>query len=405
MMNGLKFPALQTGKRGALVVTVAAVVLATVLMKSQSAQPANPDPVAPAGSAGTPAAPTVELSADQLNAIKIETVGTHLFPVAKAAVGNIDFDEDRAVQVYPSYQGKLLKALVELGDDVQRGQTLYTIDSPDLVQAESTLIGAAAAVVVSSNVLARARTLLETNGVSKAELEQDIAAEVTAESALKAARGAVRILGKTDAEMDEIAATGQIDPVMKVPSPLTGRITSLSAPPGYLVQPGTPPAPCSVADVSVKWLLAYVTESDRPLVRVGQTLRATAMALPDRVFAGKISKVGASVDPNTRRVMVRCEIADAQNELTPGMLATFVIRLQDPVEATALPASGVVREGDGTFSAWVTTDRRHFTQRIVQPGMREDGWVQVADGLHPGELAVTEGAVFLSNILFAPPSD
>jgi cobalt-zinc-cadmium efflux system membrane fusion protein len=103
--------------------------------------------------------------------------------------------------------------------------------------------------------------------------------------------------------------------------------------------------------------------------------------------------------------MVRCEIPDPKNELTPGMLATFVIRIQDPLEATALPSSGVVREGDGTFSAWVTTDRQHFKQRIVKPGMRQDGEVQILDGLRPGELAVTEGAVFLSNILFAPPSD
>lgn len=87
------------------------------------------------------------------------------------------------------------------------------------------------------------------------------------------------------------------------------------------------------------------------------------------------------------------------------MLANFVIRVQNPVKATSIPADGVVREGDGTTTAWVTTDRQHFSQRIVKTGLRRDGQVQILAGLQPGELAVTDGAVFLSNMLQAPPTD
>jgi len=404
-MNGLNYP-IGIGQRHTVVVLAVATVMATCLLESRG-QPAgaNPPPGSRTTSNAAPPDAVVELSSNQLNAIKMEPVGTHLFPIEKPAVGNIDFDDDLSVQVFPSYQGKLLQAFVGLGDDVQKGQRLYTIDSPDLVQAESTLIGTAAAIGVASNVLARARELYGTNGVSKAELEQDIAAKATAEGAVKAARDAVRIFGKTDTEMDQIIATSKIDPVLVVASPFTGRITAMSAPPGCLVQPGTPPAPCSVADITVKWLLAYVSESDSPVLHVGQSLTATVMALPGRVFDGRITRMGATVDPNTRRVMVRGEIPDPKNELTPGMLASFVIRIQDPVEATAVPANGVVREGDGTFSVWVTTDRKHFVRRIVEPGMRAAGWVEICNGLQRGELAVTDGAVFLSNILFAPPSD
>jgi len=75
------------------------------------------------------------------------------------------------------------------------------------------------------------------------------------------------------------------------------------------------------------------------------------------------------------------------------------------VEATAIPANGVVREGDGTMTAWVTTDRRHFSQRIIKTGLRTYDRVQVLEGLQRGELVVSDGAVFLSNMLQAPPSD
>ncbi len=392
-------PSFLRRKTSLAVAALTAVIFTTVPRPGACAQPANPP--APAAAADA----TVDLTSNQLNAITIAPLATGLFPVETTAVGNIDFNEDLSVQVFPSYQGKVLKTFAELGDDVQLGQTLYTIDSPDLVQAEATLIGAAATVVVTSNVLARASDLYLTNGVSKAELEQDVAAEATAEGALKAARDAVRIFGKTGAEIDQIAATGKIDPVLQVLSPLTGRVTAKTAPPGYLVQPGNAPAPYAVADLTVKWLLAYVSESDSPALQAGQPLQAMVMALPGRLFDGKISKLGATVDPNTHRILVRCVLTDPKNELTPGMLASFKIQVQAPVESVAIPMNGVVRNGDGTFAAWVTTDHQRFFQRYLKLGLQHDGHYQVLEGLRPGELAVVDGAVFLSNILYAPPSD
>ncbi len=87
------------------------------------------------------------------------------------------------------------------------------------------------------------------------------------------------------------------------------------------------------------------------------------------------------------------------------MLATFAIQVQDPVTSVAIPMNGVVRNGDGTMAAWVTKDRHRFLQRTLKIGLQHDGQYQVLQGLQPGELAVTDGAVFVSNILYAPPTD
>jgi len=148
-----------------------------------------------------------------------------------------------------------------------------------------------------------------------------------------------------------------------------------------------------------------VIESDSPFFRAGQPVEVKVMAYPGRVFKGKINKVYETVDANVHTLQIRSEISDPTNELRPGMLANFVIRVQDPIEAIAIPANGVVREGDGSMSAWVTTDRHRFTQRPIKIGMRHNQMVQVVDGLQPGELVVADGAVFLSNMLNAPPSD
>ena len=97
--------------------------------------------------------------------------------------------------------------------------------------------------------------------------------------------------------------------------------------------------------------------------------------------------------------------APDRHELRAGMFANFVIRVAPPRRSPGIPSDGIVREGDGTMTAWVTTDRRHFSQRIIKTGLRTDDQVQVLEGLQRGELVVGDGAVFLSNMLQAPPSD
>jgi cobalt-zinc-cadmium efflux system membrane fusion protein len=80
------------------------------------------------------------------------------------------------------------------------------------------------------------------------------------------------------------------------------------------------------------------------------------------------------------------------------MFASFIIVTGDPVYAVAIPADGVVREGDGSMTVWLTADRRHFTKRIVKIGLQYAGYAQILDGVRPGEQVVTKGAIFLDNL-------
>ena len=143
----MKYP-VHIGKRFAVVlVAAAAIVVATGLLESVHGhgQSTKADTPREAGTKSnpSPSEPTLDLSPSQLNAIKIEPVGSYRFPVEEDAVGNIDYDEDLSVQVFPDYQGTIIATLVQLGAEVRIDQPLYTIKSPDLIQAESTLIGAA----------------------------------------------------------------------------------------------------------------------------------------------------------------------------------------------------------------------------------------------------------------------
>jgi cobalt-zinc-cadmium efflux system membrane fusion protein len=364
----------------------------------------NPEPAADAAAT----APVLVLTDKQLDSIKVAPVAEHLFPIQQEAVGSIDFDEDMSVQVFTPYQGKIISAFAQLGDEVQKGQPLFTIDSPDLLQAESTLIGAAATYDQNNRALARARKLYGTGGsggIAEKDLDAAVQGQISAEAALKAARDAVRIFGKTDADIDRMIARQMVDPVLLVNSPITGKVTARNAQSGLLVQPGNAPAPYSVADISTMWMLANVAEIDSAAIKVGQQVKVSVMAYPGQTFEGKITTVGATVDPNLHTLLVRSEVQNPRHELRSGMFANFVIRTGDPTSSTAVPVDSVVREGDGTMTVWVTTDRHKFTQRVVKVGRQTEDYDQILDGLHPGELVATEGAVFLDNMLAASPTD
>jgi multidrug efflux pump subunit AcrA (membrane-fusion protein) len=107
--------------------------------------------------AGAPAAAdSVDLTAQQVNAIRIAPVGQREFPSEAFAVGSIDFDEDMEAPIFPPYQGKILQMFARSGDRVHRTEVLFTIDSPDLVQAESTLIADDATLHLTDRALAPA---------------------------------------------------------------------------------------------------------------------------------------------------------------------------------------------------------------------------------------------------------
>jgi membrane fusion protein, heavy metal efflux system len=346
---------------------------------------------------------TLELSDTQLKLVRSAVASEYAFPLQREAVGNIDFNEDLETQVFPPYQGRIAQLFAKLGDSVSKGQRLFTIESPDLIQAESTLIAAAGVAELETKELERAKQLHEVQGIADKDLEQTVSDQQTAEGALRAARNGVVVFGKSEAEIDRMVQTRTIDPYLVVLSPVDGRVTARNAAPGVFVQPGNTPAPYAVADISRLWLNASVSESDMPVVQKGQQIQVSVMAFPNRTFEGRISTVGSTVDPQLHRGLVRAEIDDSKHELLPGMLANFVIDVGDPVTTVAVPLASVVREGDGTMTVWVTTDRRHFTQRKVTLGLQSNGYDQVLDGLKSGEVVATDGAIFLDNML--TPSD
>ncbi len=340
---------------------------------------------------------TLTLTDEQLRSVKVEQVASRTFSNERDAVGNIAFNDEKTVQVFSPYSGRIAQVFAKAGDDVKRGTVLFTVNSSDLVQAEAALVSTAGVRELTTHALERAKQLVEIQGLSQRDYQQAVSDQQAAEAAFNAARNAMRIFEVPEQEIDRIIATRKGDPTLFVRSPVTGKVTARNAAVGLLVQPGSAPAPFAVSDVSTMWMIANVAESDIPLMQQGQEVDVNVMALHGRMFRARITNIGSSVDPGTHRVQVRSEVNDPAHELRAGMLATFKIHVGEVAQAPAVPVEGVTRESDGTMSVWVTADRRSFTRRTIKLGMQQEGYHQVLGGLAAGELVATDGALFLSN--------
>jgi len=386
----------------ALIVAVSVgLIIAWQMTQSHNTKVAKADQIATGVNIDTQ---SVEVTDKQAEAFKVEPVTVHRFRILKDSVGSIGFNENMLVQCFTPNPGRIVEIRYNVGDEVNKGDTLFTVDSPDLLQAESALLASAGVFELQSRVLTRVKQLLKTGGGAQKDVDQATSDQQTAEGNYKSARNAVRIFGKTDAEIDQIVNARKVDSILVVPSPIAGRIIARNAAPGLFVQPGNAPAPFTLADVSTMWMVANVIETDAPAFKVGQPVEVRVPAYPDTIFRGRVTTVGSNIDPNSHRQLVRSVIEDPMHQLRSGMLASFTIEIADPVQSPAVPLEAVVREGDGTMTVWAATDRHRFTRRTVKVGLDQDGFRQILGGLQPDELVATSGAIFLSNKFAVGPT-
>ena len=341
---------------------------------------------------------TVQISVEQAKEIKTGLVASYDFQELREAVGVIDFDKYKTADVFSPYQGRINKVLVEAGNDVKKGQTLYTVLAPDVAQASSALLSASGIYKQSNETLKRARDLYEFKSISQRELEQNISEQQTAEANFVAAKKSMVLFGFSDTEIDQVVSARKVDTELSIKSPISGRVITRNAATGQLVQPGVAPAPITVSDTTNLWMVAQVPESEAPFYKIGQSVIVKVQAYKYKLFPGKIVYVADSVDPATRRLTLYAQIRDPERELKPQMLARFNIEITKPEPYPAIPAEAVVRENNGTRVVWSTADGKLFKRRVVSIGITQAGLVQVLDGLQAGEMIALNKALFLSNL-------
>jgi cobalt-zinc-cadmium efflux system membrane fusion protein len=314
--------------------------------------------------------------------------------------GKIAADDDRTTQIFSPYSGRITQVFVKAGDRVRAGQPLFAVQASELVQGQSDLATAQAQVALTRAAEARQRELFKTNAAAQKDWLQSQADLQTAEAGLAAARGRMKVLGVGDADIAALerrpAGKGFAAPAV-VRSPINGVVLQRAIGEGQAIASvtngGSTPA-LVVSDLSRVWLVGALREMDAPKARVGQALEVRVLALPGQTFTAKVDFVSPTVDPVSRRVSVRAEIANPGGVLKPEMFADFALATGGGASAVGVPEDAVIYEGE-TARVWVAHPGHRLELRQVRAGQTVDKVVEVTAGLKPGEQVVTSGALFI----------
>ena len=341
--------------------------------------------------------------------LTVEPVQQRVFRSEHATEGKIAVDEERLTPIFSPYAGRVSKLFVKPGDTVTIGQSLFTVEAADMVQAQNDFIAAAAALNKARSQLnlaqindKRQRLLYEGKAVPLKEVQNAHVALDAAENdvrssevALEAARNRLRILGKTDQEITEFQEKGTINPATAIYAPIAGTIVQRKVGPGQYVGSGASDPVFIVGDLSTVWVVAYIRETEAPSAQIGQAICFKVLAYPDRAFPANISYVATALDPTTRRLLVRAAVSNSAGLLKPEMFASVNILACEGDTVVAVARDAVIYEG-GVASVWVVRDDDNaIERRRIKVGLTNGNMIEVTEGLAPNDRVITKGSLFI----------
>ncbi len=354
---------------------------------------------------------TVEVPLDQqqVAGIRVVQLEPRSVPRTLTVPGQIMMDEQRTAHISPYADGKVVDVLKMTGDPVRKGTVLAHLHSHSvhetvgtLVQAFANVARAQSAITYAENKRNRYQHLYS---IQAASLEQQQGSEqelVQAQTDLKDAQAVVHM------EREHLGDILQIEPESITPatlytyenvpilSPISGTVITRTITPGMVFEPGN--EAYTVSDLGTVWMVASVSETDLPRLRVGEHVSVATDAWPGQSFPGKVTLIGSSLDPATRTVQVRATLPNLAGRLKPQMFTTSNIDEAETRSAIFVPESAM-QEVNGVQVVFVTADGTHFTPRALKTLPPIAGEVEVTDGLRAGDHIAAAGAFLLKSDL------
>jgi cobalt-zinc-cadmium efflux system membrane fusion protein len=330
--------------------------------------------------------------------ITLGTVSARKFPGLVPVEAQVATDDDTTTQVFSPFTGQVMNIAVHAGDHVAKGQVLATVAASEAIQSESELIAARIAARNADANEARQHALYNDGSAALKDWQQAEADQAAATGALIAARGKLHALGFADSQIHAIESQQTdraIAPPAELTAPISGIVIQRLVGPGQFVQAGSSNPVFSIGNLDRLWLIGNVREEDAPLMRVDEAVDVTVPALPGRMFPARLTWVAAGIDTTTHRLAVRAEIANRDGLLKPAMFATMLIHTGGDRVSSAVPEMAVIREGDHSH-VWLASGGG-LVMRPIRPGRLQNSYMEVLNGLKPGDRVVLGGSLFLDS--------
>jgi len=277
-------------------------------------------------------------------------------------VGYVDFDENRIAHIHLRTKGWIEKLLVKSeGERVTKGQLLFEVYSPELVNAEE--------------------EYLQALGSGSGRL-------------IPASKERLIALGISERQIAKLRRTRKVEQYVQVYAPQNGIIDKLNVREGMFVMPSK--EVMSLADLSSVWLLAEVFEKQADWIKAGQSADVKLSYLPGRTWEGKVEYIYPSLNAKTRTLKVRLRFDNVDESLKPNMFANVTIYSGPKSEIIIIPREALIRTG-GDDRVILSTGKGRFRPRIVRAGIESGDWVEIVSGLDEGDVVVTSGQFLIDS--------
>ena len=277
-------------------------------------------------------------------------------------VGYVDYDESKVSHIHLRTEGWIEDLVVESeGERVSKGQRLFNLYSPELVNAQEEFVQAL---------------------------------KVGNKGLISASRSRLKALGVPDSQTKRVEKERKARQTIPIYAPQDGVVSSLSVREGMYIKPAT--RVMSLADLSSVWLLAEVFERQADWVTVGQPAEVSLAFLPGRTWEGKVEYIYPSLDPKTRTLKARLRFPNPDESLKPNMYANVKIYGGPKNDVVVVPIEALIRTGRQERVILALGEGR-FESRPVRAGIESGDWVEIIEGVEAGEQIVVSGQFLIDS--------
>ena len=315
-----------------------------------------------AGSEDAPGTVRVASSVVSNLGVRTEEIATRSLAPTLRTVGFVRWDEDRLTHEHPRVAGWIEELYVKAaGDPVRKGEPLYSLYSPDLVNGQEELL------------LALRR--------DDAALEQ-------------AARQRLSALHVPAELISAIEADGRVRRTVTFTATQDGIVDELPIREGFYVEPRT--TLMAIGSLESIWVEATVLERQTAFVQTGMAAVLTADYLPDRRWDGRVDYVYPSLDPRTRTLRLRLRFDNPDRVLRPNMFTRVELRAAGSAPVPTVSREAVIRTGDGDRVVLALPGGR-FRSVPVTLGAHDEQFFEVREGVEAGDRVVTSAQFLLDS--------
>ena len=319
----------------------------------------------------------VSLSPTQVVMANVATTEAKVMPLDKEinAVGMVQYDQARQAKVTAWVAGRIDKLNVNtVGAYVSKGKPVAELYSPDLVAAQQEYL-----------LALKSREQLKNSPISSISFGGD--------GLVSSARQRLKLMGVRDEQIAGLEKAGQPNIRLPIYTPLSGVVIEKMAQEGQYVEAGMPLF--SIADLSRVWVELELYENEFANIKLGQTVHILSQSYPGQTFRGKVAFVYPFLDPKTRTVKVRVELANPGLKLKPDMFVNATVRV--PLGSAIVVPVGAVMDTGTRQVVWVEMQAGMFEPREVKVGAREGDSIQILSGVKAGEKVASSGGYLIDS--------